>query len=106
MKVIDYPTSTHLTQLTGGTNNMKRDLFLTDKTITSNNDNIIIEEKHFDNHNSCTAVRLSSHSAMVMIEYNDFDDVEKSHYYSIIVDNENILKIAELIKQKGQAIEL
>ena len=82
---------------------MKRDLFLTDKTLSSNDNNIIIEEKHFNGHNSCTAIRINSSSTMIMDEYNNFDDEEKSYYNGMILDNESILKIAELIKQKQES---
>ena len=82
---------------------MKRDLFLTDKTLSSNDNNIIIEEKHFNGHNLCTAIRINSSSTMIMDEYNNFDDEEKSYYNGMILDNESILKIAELIKQKQES---
>ena len=78
---------------------MEQSLFITDKTQSSNNNNIVIKEINAEDFNLGTTIEIMSSCSMIKNEYNNYEDDKKSYYNAIILDNEDILKMAELIKK-------
>ena len=78
---------------------MEQSLFITDKTQSSNNNNIVIKEINAEDFNLGTTIEIMCSCSMIKNEYNNYEDDKKSYYNAIILDNEDILKMAELIKK-------